>query len=151
MQQFVIVNLSKRQLLDPVAFGDGAGLLEFGTNGSGVMLGLAVLLASGCNQGLKELQSNHPLIGSWAGDRIAIAGNLDTEIFTELQGVEFRALPVAPSLHEVARKLYADISADVVTLLCVEPYERRALANRGVAIAQEIHRSKTPVSTKRVK
>jgi hypothetical protein len=131
VQHFIVVNITKRQFLDPAAFGEGRGLLDFGASGSGTMLGLAVLLASGCNQGLRELQDDHPLIGSWSGDRIAIAGNLDKNIFTELQGSEFRLLPIAPSLYEVARRLYDDISDRVLEVIAGEPYEKRALENKG--------------------
>lgn len=131
MQHFIVVNITKREFLDPAAFGEGRGLLDFGASGSGTMLGLAVLLASGCNQGLRELQADHPLIGSWSGDRIAIAGDLDKNIFTELQGSEFRLLPIAPSLYEVARRLYDDISSKVLEVIAVEPYEKRALENKG--------------------
>jgi len=137
MQDFLIVNIDRRQYLRPQAFGDGGGLLEFGTSGSGVMLGLAVLLASDSKKGAKELQSDHPIIGSWSGCRIAIAGSMSTEIFTGLTGVEGKALPIGPTLYEAAERLYVDISSAVVLALCEEPYERRALANRGVKLAKE--------------
>src|ERR1700687_4252781 len=74
-QYYCVVNLNKRQYLNPHKFGDGMKLLEFGSSGEGTMCGLAILLASGNNRGGGDLHSDHPIIGSWAGDRIVIAGD----------------------------------------------------------------------------
>lgn len=74
-QYYVVANLDKRQYLNPHRFNDGAKLLEFGTNGDGTMCGLAILLADGNGRGGGDLHSDNPIIGSWAGDRIVIAGD----------------------------------------------------------------------------
>ncbi len=75
-QYYKIVNLDKRQYLHPHKFGDGLKLLEFGAGGSGTMCGLAILLADGNGRGGGDLRSNASVIGSWAGDRIVIAGDI---------------------------------------------------------------------------
>lgn len=64
-QYFYVVNLTKKQYLDPHRFGDGAKLFEFGTGG-GTMTGLSWLLSTGggSNWG-----------GTWAGDSIVIVGD----------------------------------------------------------------------------
>lgn len=69
-QYFKIVNLDKRQCLSPWTFGNGAKLLEFSNDGTGMMVAFAILTASDSG-----FIGNSPLIGSWAGDRIVIAGD----------------------------------------------------------------------------
>jgi len=109
-QYYLIVNLDKKQYLTPHKFGNGSKLLEFGSSGQGTMLALATLLASGNGRGggdvfsskfrtaktlyYNQIQTkdkkakcpkeilNSPLIGSWAGDRIVVAGDyMDPNIF----------------------------------------------------------------------
>jgi len=74
-QHYRMVNLDKKQYLHPYKLGDGLKLLEFGTAGEGTMMALAALLADGNGRGGGDLLSDHPLVGSWAGDRIVIAGD----------------------------------------------------------------------------
>lgn len=78
-QLYVIVNLDRKEVLEPHAFGDMMKLTEFGASGLGTMFGLAVLLASSNGEGQGDLDSNHPIVGSWCGDRIVVAGNYDKE------------------------------------------------------------------------
>lgn len=73
-QGYLIVNLDKKEYLDPNSFGNGVKLTEFGYQ-PGVMMALAALLADGNGEGGGDLRSNSPLIGSWAGDRIVVAGD----------------------------------------------------------------------------
>ncbi len=74
-QYYVVVNLDKRQFIHPSAFGDGNKLLEFADSAPGIMTALAVLLADGNGRGGGDLDSDNPIIGSWAGDRIVVAGD----------------------------------------------------------------------------
>ena len=98
-QYYKIVNLTKRQWLSSHTFGDGLKLMEFGASGGGMMMAFAPLLADGNGRGGGDIFSskyrreerkyvdkkrksfpqaekfNSPLIGSWAGDRIIIAGD----------------------------------------------------------------------------
>ena len=75
-----VVNLDKREFLDPWKFGDGAKLMEFGNSAGGMMTGLAILLgvSNGRGGGDLHLDPDDPMIeviGSWGGDRIAIVGD----------------------------------------------------------------------------
>ena len=74
-QYYVIVNLDKHEYLKPHDFGEGAKLMEFGASGCGTMGGLAILLSDGNGRGGGDCQSDSPLIGSWVGDHIVIAGD----------------------------------------------------------------------------
>lgn len=74
-QYHYVVNLDKRQYLHPHCFGDGLKLMEFGCSRDGTMTALAVLLAEQNGRGGGDINSQDPLVGSWAGDRIAIVGD----------------------------------------------------------------------------
>ena len=76
-QYYIIVNLSKGQYMKPHNLGDGAKLMEFAMAGEGIMAALAVLLVSGNGRCGGDLRCSSNLIGSWAGDRIVIAGDYD--------------------------------------------------------------------------
>jgi hypothetical protein len=68
-RDYLIVNLDRRQYLDPAAFGDGPTPAAAGRTRGGVLAGLAVLLAE-YDGGFR---STDPIIGSWAGCRVVIA------------------------------------------------------------------------------
>ena len=79
-QYYYVVNLDKKQYLCPHKFNDGAKLMEFGHSTEGTLLALTVLLADGNGRGGGDLhiearQDMRKLLGSWAGDRIVIAGD----------------------------------------------------------------------------
>ena len=77
-QYHKIVNMDKKQFLQPHKFDDGLKLMEFGCSSDGTMTALAVLLACACKGGARgggDIHSADPLVGSWAGDRIAIVGD----------------------------------------------------------------------------
>lgn len=57
-QYYKVVNLSKRQFMNPHDFGDSGKLLEFGTSSFGIMNGLAILLASGNGRGGGDLYTS---------------------------------------------------------------------------------------------
>ena len=69
------MNLDKKEYIHPHRFGDGLKLTEFGPSGDGTMFALAVLLADGNGRGSGDVHSDDPIIGSWAGDRIVVAGD----------------------------------------------------------------------------
>ena len=73
-QYYKVVNLDKRQVLHPHAFGDGMKLMEF-VGGGNTIKALGILLAVGNGRGGGDIHSDNPLVGSWAGDRIAIVGD----------------------------------------------------------------------------
>jgi len=74
-QYYKIVNVKKKQYLNPHTFGDGAKLMEFSSNSIGVLAGLSILLADGNGRGGGDLHSENEIIGSWSGDNIVIAGD----------------------------------------------------------------------------
>lgn len=77
-QYHIVCNLTKREYLHAHDFGDGLKLLEFGADGGGTMLALALLLAASNGRGGGDYNGEipgRPLIGSWAGDSIAIIGD----------------------------------------------------------------------------
>jgi hypothetical protein len=67
----LVVNLDKKQFLDPAAFGETSDLKALINSYQGVMTGLTVLCADGNNRGGGDLRSEDDVIGAWAGDRIA--------------------------------------------------------------------------------
>jgi hypothetical protein len=74
-QYFKVVNVKKREYINPHMFNDGMKLMEFGMSAGGTLTALAVLLADGNGRGGGDLNSSNDIIGSWAGDPIVIAGD----------------------------------------------------------------------------
>jgi len=154
-QYYIILNLDKKQYLRPWNFGDGAKLLEFGTSGNGVMLGLAILLSDGNDRGGGDLRvpENAPeelnsLIGSWAGDRIVVSGDyaddgkfLSRQLLRDWRKnmppdtkkwIEERAKrggSNTPNLYTVATDLFENISEKVIQALCMDQWIRKEFVN----------------------
>ena len=83
-QYYYVVNLDKKQYLHPHRFGDGLKLMEFGQSSGGTLLALATLLSNGNGRGGGDINSEDSLVGSWAGDKIVIAGDYaDADKFIE--------------------------------------------------------------------
>jgi len=74
-QYFKVVNVKKREYINPHMFNDGMKLMEFGMSAGGTLTALAVLLADGNGRGGGDLNSSNEIVGSWAGDPIVIAGD----------------------------------------------------------------------------
>lgn len=111
-QYHKIVNLDKKQFIDGHAFGDGIKLMEFGSSGGGTMMGLAVLLAANNGLGGGDFRGENVLVGSWAGDRIVIAGDYgDKGVFIPEED------PKVLNLYEHAEHYFEDISDRVVSML----------------------------------
>jgi hypothetical protein len=156
-QHYLVVNLRKRKYIQAHKFNDGRKLLEFGAAGAGTMMGLAVLLADGNGRGGGDLNSESPLIGSWAGDPIVIAGDYadDGKYVSTEDLAAYRAsasqdqaviawlgkkgLTVrghTPTLYAVASQCYEDISDKVILALCDDAWERKALIAKGAEAAK---------------
>lgn len=77
-----VYNHDKHQRLTPTLLGDPTdlrGVVREGWNG-GTATALTMLLAASCKGGARgggDYPSEHPLIGSWAGDRISVAADAD--------------------------------------------------------------------------
>jgi len=69
------INKTKKEYLNPHTFGNGLKLMEFTSDGRGVLQGLSLLLANGNGRGGGDHPSGDKLIGSWSGDNITIEGD----------------------------------------------------------------------------
>jgi hypothetical protein len=68
------------------------------------------------------LQSNHEIIGSWAGDRIVVAGDYADE-------GKFIDDPTI-NLYDYAHEHYNDVSDAVITAMCDEEILKEALKEK---------------------
>lgn len=113
-QYYKIVNLDKKQFIHPHRFDDGLKLCEFGNSRSGTLFALAALLADGNGRGGGDISSDSSFIGSWAGDRIVIAGDY---------GDNGKFLPdsvpqdLEMNLYSIATEYFKDISKDIRQVL----------------------------------
>jgi len=105
---YIIGNIDKKEYLRPDAFGEGDTLLDVVDSYQGVMLGLVVLLADSNGRGGGDLRSNHAVIGTWAGDRIAIIDDA-----AELFGIETPGFDEGP-LQPQFLKHGTDVSGAVI-------------------------------------
>lgn len=145
-QYYYIVNLDREEYLHPHKFGDGLKLMEFSNSAGGVLCGLAVLLADGNDRGGGDLRSDHPTIGSWAGDRIVVAGDyadggnfLDGVPEDELQAVadehysEGYQEADRVTLYAYAGARFDDVSDDVIEAIVDGEGEWHPLADIDLA------------------
>lgn len=116
-QYFYVVNLDKKQYLHPHTFKDGLKLLEFGASGEGTMTGLCLLLRQSDDSGGGDYHGNHPIVGTWAGDRITIVGDYDSS-----------------GLYNKAVAEYEDISERVIDAMSQDEYLAQGLRHRGVQL-----------------
>jgi hypothetical protein len=113
-QYYKIVNIKKKQYIKPDTFGDGSKLMEFSMSASGVLAGLAILLADGNGRGGGDLHSENDIVGSWAGDNIVITGDYaDAGKFVKEPD---------QTLYEVASSEGEDISIKVLEALFDDKY-----------------------------
>ena len=111
-----IVNLDKREYLNPPRFHEGTKLWEFA--GGQTTVALVFLLAAHNGRGGGDMPK-HNLAGSWAGDRIAIVGDYEDEsdtislkdLFPELVDGETSCIYGATEDH------FKDVSAAVLELI----------------------------------
>lgn len=142
-----IVNLTKGEYLYPHRFNDGLKLMEFGCSATGTMLGLALLLARDNGRGGGDAPV-HPVIGRWAGDKIAIVGDygddgqdlphdwqVDWLLYCRREQAKARQLNDAglvrrteemetaqPNLYTFAQACMTDISAVVIEAAVADSY-----------------------------
>jgi len=134
-QYYFIVNLDKEEFIHPHRFDDGLKLLEFGVSGIATMTGLAILLADGNGRGGGDLETDNPIVGSWAGDRIVIAGDyadggkfLPSTTESELQKIADDCFtpgynkPENVNLFHYAKYRFNDISKQVIAAMEDDSY-----------------------------
>ena len=118
-QYYLLVNLTTGQYLHPHALGGGAKLMEIAYSTEGLMTALAVLLASGNGRGDGDIRTGHPVVGSWAGHRVVLAGDYDdegrhcTELLQALGLPCDEENPPTSTLYCLARDVGIDISSEV--------------------------------------
>ena len=117
-QYYKIVNVKKREYINPHMFNDGMKLMEFGMSARGTLTALAVLLADGNGRGGGDLHSANPIVGSWAGDPIVIAGDYADE------GKFLPADKQDTTLYNVVDVEGTDISAKVLDALMEDRWFR---------------------------
>ena len=133
-QYYYVVNLDKKEFLYPHKLGDGLKLWEI-CAGGGTSMALVALLADGNGRGGGDFNA-HPLVGSWCGDRIVVAGDyadngrfLKKRKFTkkESERLDFEigeshghGFTTDLTLHEFAGLFYKDISLEMRELLISE-------------------------------
>jgi hypothetical protein len=115
MGQYVaIYNLDQQQVINPGRFNDGLRRRELGSSSCGVLLALTALLAHGNEHG--GIRSDPEIMGTWAGDRIAIIGD-----YADLSGFP----------ENLVR--FTDISEHILQALCEdETLRTRLLRDREV-------------------
>jgi len=132
-QYYLTVNLDKHEFIHPHKFGDGLKLLEFGDNNAGTMLGLAVLLADGNGRGGGDLPSDDPIVGSWSGNRVVIAGDyadgakwLNDEQIQEFydknpkDAAYYKEHGGQPNLYVYANACFSDISVKTIAAIMAD-------------------------------
>jgi hypothetical protein len=146
-QYYKVVNIDRKEYLHPHKFGEGLKLLEFGCDGMGLMTALACLLADGNGRGGGDLRTEGDLAGSWAGDRIVIAGDYADEgnFLTEEEIAAWREAAVleekdesyrtaTPTLYSVVNNPpYEDISEEAFLMICEDRWIAKTIKERVVS------------------
>lgn len=106
-QYFIVVNLDKKEFLDPQRCGDGMKVGQI--FGRGITLKvLGYLLMKSKSNPFKNVEGEEPeMTGRWAGDRIAFVGDSDWGTGACFDGVFDRAT-------DGKSKEYADVSFDML-------------------------------------
>jgi len=141
-QYYKVCNITKKEFLSSHTFGDGLKLMEFTPSGSGMMTALGILLASGNNRGGGDLHMDPEtlktpegkLVGSWAGDKIVIAGDYDTEglYLTKEQIKMYRS-----KMPAKLKKEYKEEANLAAGIQYSSDYNRKAVMNRQIEDAKE--------------
>jgi len=129
-QYHYVVNLTKKQFLHAHKFNEGIKLMEFGCNSKGLMTALAVLLSNSTGRGGGDFHGDHPLVGSWAGDSIVIAGDY-AELGDSGEGpIGKKPGPYKNIYTRCDEGEFEDISADAIEMLKQDEYVATALKGR---------------------
>jgi len=130
-QYYYAVNVDKKEYLHPHVFGDGLKLMEFGLSSYGTTLALNLLLCDGngagggdffpANDAPVELKEKaEKLIGSWAGDRIVIAGDY----------ADGNRFGFEKNLYSVCDESFTDISQDIFVVMTTNQHLVKELVER---------------------
>jgi len=121
-QYFIAVNQDRKEWIHPHRFGDGLKFMEFLMSSTGFLAGLALLIRQSNEGGggdwygyaaPDEALKENQVVGSWAGDRIAIVGDYDESgLFTQ------------------AMDSWTDVSEPIIEALAKDSSAKLALRNR---------------------
>ena len=96
-QYFVLVNQEKREYVCPYCIGGVAKLWEWAANTTQAgMIPLLIRQSDEGGGGDYRYLAKHPVVGSWAGDRITLVGDYDSS-----------------ELYEKARRSYTNVSQEI--------------------------------------
>jgi hypothetical protein len=121
-QYHIPVNLTKKQFINPHRLGCGLKQIEQVWAYPGTSTALLVLLFSSNNRGGGDLQADYlnpdepvdSIIGSWAGDEIAIIGDYSED--TDL-APQHHASTIYDRCHEGAEDGYTDVTEAVAKVI----------------------------------
>lgn len=119
-QAFVLVNFDKKQYIHPHKMDDGYKLGEIAFSSGGTSTALCLLIATNPDRFDND---PHGVIGSWAGDRIALVGEYgagDCERFAktdEEEPVSFLTRQGPDELWVKIRMEYSEISDSVLAVI----------------------------------
>lgn len=119
-QYYKVFNKTKKEYLDPHTFGNGMKLMEFTSDGRGVLQGLSILLANGNGRGGGDHHSDSQIIGSWSGDNITIDGDYADDTLWDKLNKD----------GENYEKGWKDISMDVYRVLLQDSWIGKEMEER---------------------
>lgn len=105
-QYHILINIDRREYVNPHTLGKGLKLREQGFARYGIHQALLMLLAASNHNGSGDFRLDDLLIRSWAGDRIAIIGDQDIEL-----------VPGTRLFYNDIEERYKDISFDVASIV----------------------------------
>ncbi len=111
--KYIIVNLDKKEFFNPYDFENSGELIDFSMQSDvGALSGLAMLLADGKEKEIRNEFPDTPLVGTWKGDRIVIAGSQSD---TKVKGTD-------KNLYSYAKENFEDIGHKVIAGLLENSY-----------------------------
>ena len=87
-QYFRLINLDKREYVDPWDVGGRAKLWEWSANNQ--CRAIPFLLRQSTEGGGGDIQEDYKIAGRWAGDRIALVGDYDDSKLFHIAEQDFR-------------------------------------------------------------
>lgn len=122
MSNYLIANFDRKEYLRPEQFGEAPDLKSVIESYDGILFGLAVLLSDGNNRGGGDLRSDAPIIGTWAGSRIAVINETVTDAALSEPGMQ--EVPLQQQMLALGR----DVSAEILAVIAEAEGEYTALS-----------------------